>query len=85
MVDYYPSMKSKHVMGLYGDTERPISRRMQINAVMLGYQPRNVSMSKGLARVIMLFLHEEIAQFMEEMDPLPRYVSINATTYPRKT
>ena len=85
MVDYYPGMRSKHVMGLYGDTGRPISRRMKINALMLERQPRNADMSKGQAKAIMPFLHEETVQYVEEMDPLPRYVSTNATTYPRKT
>ena len=85
LVNYYPGMKSKHVMGLYGGTERHFSRRMKINALMLEHQPRNVNMNKGQAKAIMPFLHEEIVQYVEEMDPLPRYVSTNATTYPRKT
>ena len=85
MVDYYHGMKLKHVMGLYGDTEKPISRRMRINALMLDRQPRNADMIMGQAGAIMPFLHEEIVPYVEEMDPLPRYVSTNAITYPRKT
>ena len=85
MVNYYHGMKSKHVMGLYGDTERHFSRRMKINVRMLEHQSRNVNLNEGQVRAIMPFLHEEIVQYVEEMDPLPRYVSINATTYPRKT
>ena len=85
MVNYYPGMKSKHVMGLYGDTERHISRRMKINVRMLGHQPRNVNLNKDQVKAIMLFLHEGIVQYVEEMVRFSRYVSTNATTYPRKT
>ena len=85
MIDYYHGMKLKHVMGLYGDTEKPISRRMRIDALMLDRHVRNADMIMDQAGAIMPFLHEEIVLYVEEMDPLPRYVSTNAITYPRKT
>ena len=85
MVDYFHGMRLKHVMGLYGGTGKPFSRRMRINVHMLDRHVRNASMIMGQVRVIMPFLHEEIVLYVEEMDPLPRYVSTNAITYPRKT
>ena len=85
MVDYYHGMKLKHVMGLYGDTEKPISRRMRINALMLDRHVRNADMIMDQAGAIMPFLHEETVLCVEEMDPLPEDVSTNAITYPRKT
>ena len=57
MVDYYHGMKLKHAMGLYGDIEKPISRRMRINALMLDRHVRNADMIMGQAGAIMPFLH----------------------------
>ena len=61
-------------MGLYGGMKKPISQKMQINAVML---VRRIIDTK----VIMLFLQEEIARYVVETEHLVRSVSTNANVF----